>query len=455
MSYKFGSHSSVASLPLVLFVASVAALVQSYVVIKLFFLALFVVIAIVSLSLRKQPLVVHSRLVLYYVWLAIIGIIWAMLGLITPGNFDRGALDALRLYVIWSAAFVVLYSFIRADVSLRLIHNGFALAAILISTINFVGLADQIGAFGIIPDSVRQELDLYVGIHDGYIQITSSNIGALFVIVPYLLSIQFRADTRKLNTAFTKLALALALVTVAISGRRALWLVVAFTPILILTFSLLTDGWRRMSSGGKRVLIAVATVGCLGLGAVLQPEPSQDLGYISHLKRAFSSDDARGIQKDYLIRGFVKAPVLGAGFGAYAGYLRNDERPWTYELTYHRLIFNVGSVGIALFAGLFVLYYSLVIGLLRRHPHNSAIPFGLLVGSTSLLLGAATNPYLGSFDYLFLAGLLPYLATFRHGFDECSETRTKVELVSTQGSENSKVGRTVGVATSEVLRRGP
>ena len=40
----------------------------------------------------------------------------------------------------------------------------------------------------------------------------------------------------------------------------------------------------------------------------------------------------------------------------------------------------------------------------------------LLVAFCSLLIGAYSNRYFGSFDLLFFAGLLPYLATFNHGF---------------------------------------
>ena len=52
----------------------------------------------------------------------------------------------------------------------------------------------------------------------------------------------------------------------------------------------------------------------------------------------------------------------------------------------------------------------------RRFEEGSAIPFGLHVAFCSFVLGAYWNPYFGSFDFRFFAGLLPYLSTFRHGF---------------------------------------
>jgi hypothetical protein len=153
----------------------------------------------------------------------------------------------------------------------------------------------------------------------------------------------------------------------------------------------------------------------LGTASVLPAEIQEDS--IRYLKAAFSAQDERTIQRGYLFDGFAESPVLGSGFGAYAGYLRNEERPWTYELTYHQMLFNVGVVGVGFLGALFSLCLVLVIRLLRRFKDGSAIPFGLLVGFCSLLIGAYSNPYFASFDFLFFVGLLPYLSTFQLGFD--------------------------------------
>src|SRR2546430_12150000 len=113
-------------------------------------------------------------------------------------------------------------------------------SGILISTINLAAVADQYAGWGLIPGSIREQMELRVGIHEGYIQITSNNIGALFVVVPYLLALQFRADAGKLNSPVTKLSLVLCLVVAAVSGRRALWLVVAVAPWAILALAVVT-----------------------------------------------------------------------------------------------------------------------------------------------------------------------------------------------------------------------
>ena len=413
-----GSHRSLAALPAVMFMVSMASLVQSFIVLKLFLLTLFLLTSIVDL-VRGKAVLVYPRLVWFYLTLAVAGTIWAMVGLLHSGNFRVGVVDAFRVYTVWSVAFLVLYSLLRSKPSLGLFHTSMVWAGIVICVINFVGLYDQITGLGLIPQGILDELELRVGLNDGYIRITSANIGVLFLVVPYLLSLQFRADAGRANSPLAKLSLVLCLILTAVSGRRALWLVVALTPFTVLLLSLLTHGRDRLGARGRRMLVAYCAAGALGLATVSVRSASlQEVGFVRYLVSAFSSEDERSRQQGYLLDGFSNSPAFGSGFGAYAGYLRSDERPWTYELTYHQMLFNIGIVGVAVLSSLFGFYLVLVIRLLRQVRAGSAIPFGLLVAFCSLLFGSYTNPYVRSFDLLFFVGLLPYLSTFHRGFTE-------------------------------------
>lgn len=399
-------------------VASMATLVQSYTEVKLFFLMLFLLTSMLGVAFGRKKIVVHQRIIFFYLWIGEAGVVWAFVGLLHHSNYDQGVWDALRLYFLWSIVFLVLYNLLRAQPSLRIMHKAMVVAGILIPLINFAGLYDQFSGAGLISEGVLQQLNLRIGFGDGYTQITSRNIDLMFLIAPYLLSIQFRADAGKSNSVLAKLALALSLILVAVSGRRALWIVVALTPCTILLLARLTGSCSLIKSGGRRFLLVCAAAGILGLSSLLiLPQGSVDVGSISHLKEAFSLEDERTIQRPYLVRGFMNSPVFGSGFGAYAGYVRSDERPWTYELTYYQMLFNLGVAGVAALGIVFSVYFVRVVRLLRQFKHGSVLPFALLVGYCSLFLGAYSNPYFGSFDLLFFVGLLPYLSTFQHGFD--------------------------------------
>jgi len=411
------------TVPAVMSIASMAVLVRSYLGIKLVFLALLFLGFMVSVYLKGTRVVLYRHLVWFYVWIALGGVVWAIVGALHPANYLQGVFDALRLYVVWSAAFVVLYTVLRSGPSLAIIHRAMVVAGILIPVMNFVALYDEYRGLGLIPESVVLELDMRVGFHDGYIQLTSENIGIMFLVAPYLLSLHFRGDAGKSNSMLTRLALVLSLILVVFSGRRALWIVVALTPCMVLLLSHLSGSYGLIKARWGRRLSGFAAVSVVGLGVLLiLPENLMTIPTISHLKEAFSSEDERTIQKPYLIEGFAKSPMFGSGFGGYAGYQRNDERPWLYELTYHSLLFNTGVVGTTFLLALFSLYLMRVVTLLRRFKEKSAVPFGLLIAFFSLLVGAYSNPYFASFDFLFFAGLLPYLSTFQCGFDEAKST---------------------------------
>lgn len=410
---------SVSALAAVVALAAMATLIQAYVLMKLVLLALFVGTAAAG-AVAAGRLVTYPRLILFYAVLAMAGLAWGIVGLFHHANQETGVTDAIRLYVAWSAAFVVLYTLLRVDPTggLRPLHRAMVAAGIAIASLNIFGLADQVLGWGLMPDHVRVALDQFIGIHEGYVQITSQNIAAMFLIVPYLAAVTMRADASWANTRWTRLSLALSLLLAALSGRRALWLATALLPYTVLGLALASRSLGRLRPWARRGLVSYCAIGVLGAGVVaLAPEQMPSVPTVEHVKAAFSAQDERSIQKPWLIEGFAESPWIGAGFGSAVRYLRDYGRPWTgYELTYFQMLFNLGMLGTALLVGLVVAYAWRVIATMRRRPEGSAVPFALLVAFASLLLGAYSNRYFGSFDLLFFVGFLPFLATFEDGY---------------------------------------
>lgn len=408
----------------VLFIASMAALIQSFVLVKLSLLSLFL-LASLALMIRRGTLLQHRRLIAFYLAIAILGTIWAVVGMFRGANHVTGILDAVRLYVVWSMAFLLLYTLLRATRSggLRELHLALVVAGIVISLINLFGLLDMLLGLGVVTEAVRKELDMYIGIHTGYVQITSQNIGALFLIVPYLVALQFRTDAAPMNTRLARLSLLLCLLLTALSGRRALWLTVALTPAIVFAMSIMTGGFGFIGRWSRRALLAYGVAGAVATALLFAPADVPVPGYMVHLRSAFSAQDERVVQRPSLMRGFSEASFVGTGFGAAASYVRTPERPWRYELTYHQMLFNLGLTGFALLAGLFCWYLVLDVLALRSGRGVTNVPFALLVAVSSLLMGAVSNPYTGSFDFLFFVGLLPFLSTFPHGYPSAARVR--------------------------------
>jgi hypothetical protein len=398
------------------FVATSLALLGSHAAVKVVMIALFVGAALLHLGLRGV-FVTYPRLLGFFLALAVVSVLVAIVGLLNPEASPVAAIEGVRLYAVWGIAFIVLFTLLRSAATPRHIHNAFVLAAFLIALINGLAIADLFLGWGVISPATREAMTLVVGWNqEGVLRLDSVNIIALFVIVPYLLTLQVRGDAGRANSWVTRSALLVALVLAAVSGRRALWLVVALTPLTILALAAITRTAGALRPLARRAMVAYGLAGAAFLLAAPLRGPADEASFQRHLRTALSGSDERAIQVRYLLEGFAEAPVLGSGFGAHVGYRRSDERPWSYELTYVQLLFNAGVVGTSLLAAVFLTSFAQAVQVLRWHRADSAIPFAILVGVVSLLIGAYTNPYFGSFDRMFLVGLLPYLASFHSGF---------------------------------------
>jgi O-antigen ligase len=87
-----------------------------------------------------------------------------------------------------------------------------------------------------------------------------------------------------------------------------------------------------------------------------------------------SGNEARLSQIPALVKKIVERPLIGSGFGSYAEVLRNNERPFMYEVDYLAVVMKLGIVGTILYLGA---YCSVLIRgyiLLRRHFYR-AVPY--------------------------------------------------------------------------------
>ncbi len=347
-------------------------------------------------------------IVAFYLLTAVIGIIWAAIGMANGGAMD-GIVDYLRLYVGWSLAYLVIIIILKTGDAFVALHWSIISAGILIAIINIFAIAEYRFSLGLINQGVVDQLDMRVGFHEGYVQITTQNIGSLFFICPYLITCVFRRDALNIAPTLTRIALVLTLLIAVFSGRRALWIVLLITPFIILGYSYLTRTrsrnqnleWLFALGAAMAVVFALVVVRTYG-GAT-----------ISFLTEAFSETDERTIQSRYLIDGFMDYPVLGSGFGLDAGYVRSRLAPWLYELSFHQILFNFGAVGSSIILAIFIHYLKNSIAMISQRMPDTNGSFCILIGLSGFLIGTYSNPYLGSFDFLLILATLPLLASYR------------------------------------------
>lgn len=381
---------------------------RSFIMLKLTFIIFFLLINLIY-QLQHRSLKLSKYLVVFYAILMIISGIWSFIGLLNGATIE-GFFSNFRLMFIWSFAYLILFTiFINIRFILNRFHNVMLVSAFLIAFINISLFIDQIFILNVVPINVIEELNFRFGIHDNYIQITSHNIGSLFFVVPYLLTCFFfyspKLETKRL---WLFIVLFLSLIVALLSGRRALWLVIAFTPFIIIVYAYFT---RNLYLLNKKFILSSAISALLFFIIVVY---SYQIDFISHIQNAFSATDERSIQKPYLIDKFFEYFFFGTGYGIPAEYIRSSAQPWMYELTYHQMLLNYGIIGILIIVLLVSSFFVLSVTGIKKTKNNKIIMLGMLVGLSTFLIGLYSNPYLSSFDFLLYLGILPLLASFNN-----------------------------------------
>lgn len=388
----------------VLMISGILTIPRSFAEIKIVLIALFLVFHLPSI-LGRSSRFFQSPVMIFYWNVAFAGIIWAGIGFIN-GGASQGVFDSLRLYVLWSAAYALVVQALLLGSPLRTVHCALIFAGLAISAINLLGLYGNYFGLNFFSPEVIEILNLRVGFHDGYVQITSRNIGSLFFIIPYFIATLIRKDSIQDLRPLLWLSLFSCLLVAVLSGRRGLWFVILLAPIVCLGLSLISRTTRD-NIHLRKLLTFGAAIGALLFFYVIEQYGAATIDFVVS---AFSATDERTIQRGYLIDAFLERPILGSGFGLDAGYIRSIESPWLYELTYHQLLFNFGIVGTTYMGLLAVTYFRSAVNGIRLS-HSAMIgAFPVLVGVFCFLVGAYSNPYLGSFDFLFIIAMLPLLS---------------------------------------------
>jgi hypothetical protein len=192
-----------------------------------------------------------------------------------------------------------------------------------------------------------------------------------------------------------------------LSNRRALMLVIIFSPFLIGIFSVFIKA--KNLKRNLLFLIFYMFIFLLIIIIIINHLYYINMNdYIEYIKQAIYFSHTRDpstlarINQFYsLINGWEKSPLIGHGFGAVASVIRNNEQPWSYELSYVALLFHIGIIGILFY---FLLTFWIIFNGIKLSKNNYERKYILpyLIGMICFLIGNASNPYLMKFDYLWV-----------------------------------------------------
>lgn len=401
------TKASMATLMMMIFVIP-----QSFTPLKLPFLGVVLLWMLVE-GTRDRWKIRSGAFLPYYLIFGLLTVIWCVIGL-TRENPEIAILEALRVYVVYMGIFCALAIYVSNLDYQKHVDRVVVAGAFGIGVVAVYALLDHIFHLGWLPQSVKDDMYLQVGLHHGYVQMNNLNIGMLTFIVPYLLS-RLLLGERKDQHAFLLLGLVVALISAILASRRVVMVLLLITPLLAFVITVLAG---RATHRQQRRFVQFYSLPLLaaGIGSWMVFYWGFDFldGFMARVLSAFTTDpDApRPLQHAALMAGLSDSYFWGSGFGGLTSVIRSDERPWTFELTYSRLLFNAGLLGVSLLTLFFSAYLFLT---LRKigHSGHASIQVSLLTGFLSVLIASASNPYLSSFDFLFALSIIPLILNTR------------------------------------------
>lgn len=353
----------------------------------------------------------HSTVVLWTLVMTLTGIAFVLYGLI------RGAPGALRVstvYVMWPILYTL---FVAASAKIEIISTLFKMMVGATIIISLYSMTYILNAAGWLPSFLYIEVDQAqrIGFYSGWVQFHMQSMTTLLFMVPFLFAALLAWPKDKqppVSRVWLWVGFILGLAIVLLSGRRALWLVVAAAPFITLIFRQLLPGALRLATRkvARRVMLGIAaTVLCLY--GYLQFVYGFDIAsVITHISEGFEfssttneSPMVRQQQFFALVDDWAESPLVGMGLGAVSsGNIRNEEQPWVYELTYLALLFHTGIVGFAIYlSGILWIYWTGLQMIRSGHKLGQYI-LPVFVGMTCFLIANGTNPYLETYDYIWV-----------------------------------------------------
>lgn len=367
-----------------------------------------VIISVIFLLLKYMREIEKNLNVTVIIWFLVLlmyGIIWNFIGALKD---NPGVSDTFRLNVIWVVLYALYVFYIDSVEKFKSLLKTMIWATIAISIYN---IAIVLSVFDIIPNvnlflQIDDELTNAIGVHSGFIQLTSNNIGSLTFLAPFVLSLYIMKST--LVFRFSKIVLissvTLSIITVIISGRRALWLEMLIAPLLIGFFNYSQNKSNTIRTRNRFIkFYSFAILLLIAVGYFLTYYINWELSlFIDRFIAAFTSDGVRYEQAVALLNGFIESPLIGSGFGVgVPDVVRSDVRPWTYELTYVLMLYNTGILGSTLYIVCIAIIYRSFFKYLKNDSNDNAITYSLFIGLTCYIISNSTNPYFGSYDFMW------------------------------------------------------
>lgn len=326
-----------------------------------------------------------------------------------------GATLTASVYVMWPIAYTLLLSGARSQQTFFHLSDVFIVST---ACIGIYAIFYALTETKVLPDS---RLMTFISfdwapqhfiLDDEIIHMQYPGLNTLPFLVPFVFAalVTCRPSfTKTFRRILLWTALLLGLLSAAMGGRRALFVVIFLAPVLTLFFVTFQPRDDRRSSQRDLLKVtaigiaaAVVALGCLIATYGISFKALSDRFTAGLNFTATETDSGASYRREQfhaLVGEWMEHPLLGAGHGVPAyGSRRSELSPWNYELSYFALLYQTGLLGFAVYgAGILWIYWR-GIDMIRAGGPSAAIMVPCLVGMSSFLIANATNPYLAGLD---------------------------------------------------------
>lgn len=382
---------------IIIFFFLVTFIPRSHSNIKLPLMVTLLFISLLFLMAYRKQIYINKTLLIFIVVFISYGVYGVFIGSLYSNN-TSALLDYIRLYLLWGMVYGIFSITISNTDRFPLLFKVLETSNLVIAVYN---LLIYLNAVNITNLEFLYSIDAQsrIGLHDGYVQITSHNLGTLIFTTPFLIAL-FLNEKKK--NRFRLFNILLSVFVIFLSGRRAALLNIALTPVIIFGINLLTNREKINIRAIRKIF--VTSLFLIGTIVMMQVLKIVDLNvFFLRFLDAFKSSEnnVRSIQISELMKGFSNYPLFGSGFGkGVESIVRDSQQPWSYEVILVSMLYNTGIIGMTVY--IYSIYLNLKVSLKTLKNNHTPYMFGLLVGYINFLIANFTNPYLASFDFTWI-----------------------------------------------------
>jgi hypothetical protein len=348
------------------------------------------------------------------IWLISIcsfGLFFSLMGAINNG---AGVKKMIQIYVFWPIIYYYIFSRVKKTMLQKALNISVYASAFSISVMSltlFVSIFFGMDAYYAIVKSFGFGAEIGVADFDSIYGFTLPGLVSLVFIFGYITIQVFYSGERLSVYDLRFFAWLLTAIVCIFSGRYFLILMfILLIPFVLYKMLLLNNNGIDKISFKKLALSSIVIFVAIKLNFNL----IADMLIIVYENIDGAANETRKNQAALLINRFVDHPLLGVGLGVpHPDIIRSVTSPWSYELSYHSLLYQTGIIGILLYL---IIMFFFPLYVLTFNKRNRAVKYNfysflssIAVGFLFTLFADSTNPYFTRFDGIWIAVLLPVL----------------------------------------------